>query len=372
MDWDWDAIEREFRRATPGLEGLALDRKRIEALARGIAAGEYGAEQNRLDPVPDPARPEHVDALMDLAPDTRERLAESGRAALARGEVACCVLNGGMATRFGGAVKGVVEALHGRSFLELKLAQARSQGPVPFAVMNSFATHRATAEFLESRGLDSSAQSFLQGVSLRLTPGGELFRDAAGALSLYAPGHGDFALAMCASGTADWLEEQGVRALMLSNVDNLGADLDPLVVGYHLAHGKPLTVEVAPARAGDAGGTPALVGGRLQGVEGFRCPADFDFSRLAFLNTNTFMMSLALVREVHPLTWFYVEKTVGDATAVQMERLVNELSRFVETAFLSTPRDGPTGRFFPTKTREDLEALRRDTALAERFRALAP
>ncbi len=52
-----------------------------------------------------------------------------------------------------------------------------------------------------------------------------------------------------------------------------------------------------------------------------------------------------------------------------MERLVNELSSFVDTGFLATPR-GPDGRFFPIKTPADLADLRSDPALVERFGAV--
>ena len=52
---------------------------------------------------------------------------------------------------------------------------------------------------------------------------------------------------------------------------------------------------------------------------------------------------------------------------VQMERLVNELSARVETNYLVTPRTGPAGRFFPTKTREDLDRIREDPSLAARY-----
>ena len=365
MVQSWDAIEREL---APRLAGLALDRERIEGFARAIGRGELGPARNRLPSQPEPAGPEDVDRLEAFDASRRARTRARGLEALARGEVACCVLNGGMATRFGGAVKGIVSALGDKSFLELKLAQARSCGPVPFVVMNSFATDRATREFLSARGLDGAVRCFRQGVSLRLTPEGELFRDAAGALSLYAPGHGDLPDALRDSGTLDWLAERGVRALALSNVDNLGADVDPVVVGYHLEHGKPLTAEVAKTVPGDVGGAPARVDGRLQVVEGFRFPLGFDFSRLVYLNTNTFILSLDLLREEHPLTWFYVEKAVDGRPAVQMERLVHELSARVDSAFLATPRDGPQGRFFPTKTREDLEALRDNAGLARRFR----
>src|SRR3712207_8661149 len=57
----------------------------------------------------------------------RSEAYDAGVAAIRRGEVAMAVLNGGMATRFGGVVKGIVEAVDGRSFLEWKLREARSE-----------------------------------------------------------------------------------------------------------------------------------------------------------------------------------------------------------------------------------------------------
>ena len=366
-DWDWDAIDAEIEHA---LAGAAIDRATVEDHAARVADRRLSRLSNVVDGEPIPAGPEDVAALDELS--GREELAELGRQAIERGEVAVAVLNGGMATRFGGEVKGVVPAIGGRSFLEIKLAQARRLARVPFLVMNSFATHRATLDFLRERGLEGSAHAFLQSVSLRLTPEGGLFRDGTGGLSLYAPGHGDFPSALRRSGLLDRLERDGVRILTLSNVDNLGAELDPLLVGHHLESGRPITCEVAPAIPGDVGGTPARIGGKagpLQIVEGFRFPPGFDFGRLHFLATNSFCFSLAALRDEHPLSWFYVEKTVDGRPAVQIERLVNELSAFVPTSYLAVPRGGAQGRFFPVKTRADLDALQNDPALSARFSA---
>ncbi len=367
MRWDWGVIETELQGLLDGLEDLALDRERIEFFAEEIGAGRLAAASNLLQVDPEPVSSESIERLQELPEAKRTHYTELGRNAVARGEVAVAVLNGGMATRFGGVVKGVLEAIGERSFLELKFQQARAQGPVPFLVMNGFATHRPTLRFLAECGLEDEVLSFLQSVSLRLTPAGELFRDAAGALSPFAPGHGDFLSALRASGRLAELSEQGVRVLTLSNVDNLGAQLDPVIVGYHLAHGRALTVELAEAVGGDVGGAPARVDGRLRIVEGFCFPEDFDFTQIRFINTNTFVMSLPALGKDYPLSWFYTEKTVGGARAVQMERLIGELSAFVETAYLVTPRSGPQGRFFPVKTPEDLEALRRDDVLCQRF-----
>jgi UTP--glucose-1-phosphate uridylyltransferase len=367
MQVDWNEIEAALQAsAGPGFE---LDRKRVEAFAAGIAGGRLGADANRLSGELVPAGPADVDRLDALDSAAREQRRARGSEALARGEVAVAVLNGGMATRFGGVVKGVVEAFGGRSFLEIKHGQARAMGPGPFLVMNSFATHRATQAFLREHGLERDVTCFVQSVSVRLTPAGELFRGADGQPSFYAPGHGDFPHALRTSGVLDDLERRGVRFVMLSNVDNLGAEPDPVVIGHHALSGRALTCELAAVQPGDVGGSPTWVEGALRVVEGFRFPADFDFARLHYLSTNTFVMSIEALRQDFPLDYYYVEKKVDGRPAVQMERLVNELALFVRTGYLVTPRDGPNGRFFPVKAPADLEALRADPALVRRFAA---
>ncbi len=48
------------------------------------------------------------------------------------------------------------------------------------------------------------------------------------------------------SGTLDALVAAGVRSVIVSNVDNLAARVDPAIVGMHVLAGTPLTVEVVP------------------------------------------------------------------------------------------------------------------------------
>src|SRR5262249_6636254 len=334
MSFDWKAIEAdvEDQLARAGVAehpALELDRARIEAHAREIAMGRLSKASNRVRGPIEPAGPGQVESLEALPAKQSAELESLGRDAIARGRVAVAVLNGGMATRFGGDVKGIVEAVGGRTFLEIKLRQARRLGPIPLLIKNSFATHPRSPEVPAPRGPAREVGVLLQGVSLRLTPEGEPHLDSEGRVSLYAPGHGDFPGALVGSGIAARLAELGVDTVMLSNIDNLGAELDPLVIGLHLARGHQLTAEVAATEPGDVGGAPMWVAGRLELLEGFRFPQGFDASRLPFLATNTFTMSRQLLEAGHPLTWFYVEKNVDGRTVVQMERLVNELSRFV-------------------------------------------
>jgi UTP--glucose-1-phosphate uridylyltransferase len=313
-----------------------------------------------------------ADAWSDLpkreAPDAREAL-EQGRAALQKGEVGFLVLNGGMATRFGGVVKGVVEALPGRSFLALKMQDAMREaravgGRVPVYLMNSFATEAATLEhFAKHKNFGVPADDlhfYNQGIGLRLTPKAEIFLDGDGKPSCYGPGHGDCTTFLRRSGCLQQFLAAGGRYLFLSNVDNLAARLDPLVIGMHILSGQDLTAEVAPKWLGDKGGAPVYVDGQLWVVEGFRFPKDFDQDRIPVFNTNTFTVNARAIDRDFDLTPCYVLKDVDGGPAVQIETLVGELTRFLPTSYLRVKRTGPESRFFPIKTPQDLEDGRED------------
>ena len=113
-----------------------------------------------------------------------------------------------------------------------------------------------------------------------------MFVEEDGTASLYGPGHGDVLSMIRSSGTLAELQRRGVRTIVVSNVDNLGARLDPVVVGMHALAGTPLTVEVV-AKGDDTGGAPARVDGRPQLLEAMRFPPEFDQARIPVFNTNT-------------------------------------------------------------------------------------
>ena len=191
-----------------------------------------------------------------------------------------------------------------------------------------------------------------------------LFRDDAGALSPYAPGHGDLTFALRRSGLLVAFRSNGGRTLMMSNVDNLTATLDPAVIGAHEEAGAALTAEMAPKEPGDKGGAPARVDGKAQIVESFRFPEDFDQERIPVFNTNTFVLDAKSIDAEFPLTWFAVNKTIDGKPAVQFERLVGELTAFLDPAFLRVERHGPDARFQPIKSPEDMDKRRPDIVKA--------
>jgi UTP--glucose-1-phosphate uridylyltransferase len=145
----------------------------------------------------------------------------------------------------------------------------------------------------------------------------------------------------------------------ISNVDNLGARVDPVVVGAHLLGGRPLTCEVA-RKEGDMGGAPVRVDGKLRLVEGPCFPDSFDQELAPVFNTNTALIDIDALDVEYDLSWLYVQKSVEERVAVQLERLYHEVSAFVPAQYLEVPRRGPRGRFSPIKTPADLERAQDD------------
>jgi UTP--glucose-1-phosphate uridylyltransferase len=341
-----------------------LKRFRFEPAVFERMRSELLAGQVRDGRLPGGVASPELSELVELPPRASAdgaALATLGRAALARGEVGVVVLAGGMATRFGGVVKATVEVVPGYSFLRLKLADiqamaAQAEARIPVLLLTSFATsdeiHKAIRDASEDT---SSIQILEQSVALRLTPKGDILRDARGIPSLCATGHGDLLPSLRATGALAAFRKSGGKLLMVSNVDNLAASLDPRVIGAHLRGGKAVSVEVVRKELGDRGGIPAKVNGHLQIVEEFRLPAGFDGSQVPFFNTNTFVFDAGAIDRAFDLDWFPVRRKVDGQDAVQAERLLGQVTAFLPTQFLVVERHGRDGRFLPVKDRDELQ-----------------
>ena len=335
---------------------------------RELSEGGGGAERNRLTAVRPPCDGDIVAAPMAGTPHG-EALARRGAEAIARGELAFCVMAGGMATRMGGVVKALVEAVSGHTFLDLRLAEnARYQGAVPLWIMTSDATDGGIRKALADAGR-ADVPTFRQDLGLRLTAEGNLFRGDDGQPSTYATGHGDLVDALRRSGLLARFVAGGGRYLWIANLDNLGASVDPAMLGAFVESGAGALVEVCRKSPGDRGGIPVRVPGadgaeRVEIVEEFRLPTGFDASTVDVFNTNTFLVdAAALLAEPFTWNWFEVQKKVDGRPAVQYERLLQEISRRLDTRMIVVPREGAASRFLPVKDHAEL-AARRDDLLA--------
>ncbi len=360
------------------------DRELFASLRRAFIAGDLSLDGSRLNRPP--ATLDEHDARVlrrsqDPASATTEFAAQriAGEAAIRAGEVAALVLNGGLATRFGGLVKGVVPVTGDdprRSFLALKLGALRAtarrfKASIPAIVMCSFATRAASdAHLQEIAWADlkpSDRLTFDQSLLPRIDREGVPLVDRPEASkmpqsALYAaPGHGDTLAQAVRSGLVNRLRARGIRHVLVSNVDNLGATIDAQVLGLHLAavaKGASASVEVVRRQPGDVGGCIAEVDGRALIVEGFRLPPATDPERYLHFNTNTIWLTLDALASEPPLTFFPVARRIPwvdgqDLEIIQFEQLIGQLTEHLPSAYLEVDRQR---RFVPIKTRDDLRA----------------
>ncbi len=342
------------------LQRFHFDAIPFAALRQRLAEGESIADFNTLRHTVQPLGSNHCHDMEALSSDLSAPLIELGDQALSRGELAVVILAGGMATRFNGAVKALVPVLQGQSFLDLKVQSVQQQAKalntvIPIFVMTSFATHDEVSKacvHLQSELCPITP--FAQFISLRVSPHGDLFRDAHGRLSPHAPGHGDLGPALKQAGLLTWFEQQGGRFLHISNVDNLGATPSPLLLGQHLQAKTRISAEVVSKMPGDQGGAPLNVNDKVQIVEAFRLPNDFDATQIEVFNTNSFIFDLAVFAQAIELDWFAVRKEVQDHAVIQFERLVGQLTAHTPTQYLHVSRSGDQSRFLPVKDPDEL------------------
>jgi UTP--glucose-1-phosphate uridylyltransferase len=360
-----DKLRDQLKQLAPPLFARLRDRgfdpTQLETWAASLG-GDHAA-RNRLSGTVTEVDPKIIQQVPEPGSVAHQRLSNIGNAALARGELAVCVLAGGMATRMGGVVKALVDALPGITFLDMRLAEvdgvtAEHGAPLPLWLMTSEATNERIRDALNERLDGKNIATFEQFVSLRLTPEGELFYDEQEP-SVYATGHGDLPDALRSSGLLQQFIERGGRYVWIENLDNLGARVDPAILGGHIESGARLTVELVDKRPGDKGGGPVLHDGRPIVAEHFRLPLDFDAERVLVFNTNTFLVDARALQNL-AMNWTYVEvhKDVEGRTAIQFERIVNEMTMAIEPRFLRVSREGTTSRFLPCKDFEDLKAIR--------------
>lgn len=278
---------------------------------------------------------------------------ECGEELLARGEAAVLTLAAGAGSRWTQGA-GVVKALHPfcklagrhRPFLEVHLAKSRKTGArfgtfPPHLISTSYLTHQPIEEFLgREQNYGYPGPLFLspgRSVGLRLIPMARDLRflweettqqllderaqkvreSLQSALINWAlqSGEGndytDNIPLQCLHPVGHWYEipnllkngllsrllaqQPDLKFIMVHNIDTLGADLDPALLGLHAQSQVCLTFEVISRRVEDRGGGLARVGGRTRLVEGLAMPREEDEFRLSYYNSNTAWVNVHLL-----------------------------------------------------------------------------
>jgi len=387
-----DTLDHDLARLDPQLRtqlrDFGVDEARLEAWAADLL--HAGPDANRVTGAVTAPEPGDIGELPEPGSEEHRRLERAGLAALARGELAMVVLAGGMATRMGGVVKALVDALPGVTFLDARLAerehwQSVSGANLPMWLMTSHATDRPIREALGGRLDGDALATFRQGVSLRLTPAGGLFLEDDGTPSVHATGHGDLPDALRASGLLHRFVQRGGRYIWIMNLDNLGAAVDqaaflganaisnsyggPEGLGETTYDGYYNHPGIAWLRGSGAVAIFNLMEdaataeiARSQVWQWLRHDR-FDRDRVPYFNTNTFIADASALDALDAdWSWFRVEKTVDGRPAVQFERLVGELTSWLDSRFVLVPREGAASRFLPAKSWDELERSRSQIA----------
>jgi len=341
------------------LEELGFDRLQHEQIRADLRSGRIGLAQNRLAAsslIEDVRREDVTDATSGLP----ERLRRRGMESLAAGELAVVTLAGGIGSRWTKGA-GVVKALNPfcrlggrhRSFLEVHLAKSRRTSrlcgsPVPHVITTSYLTHDAIAGWLAREGNYGYEGPLLlspgRAVGVRLVPMTRDLRFAweempqqvldeqrqkvreslRSALIHWAEQAGegsdytDNLPLQCLHPAGHWHEvpnllrngvlrellrlRPGLRHLLVHNVDTMGADADPALLGLHIESEAALTMEVVPRLLDDRGGGLARVDGRVRLVEGLALPSEQLEFDLTYYNSATSWVDIGKLLDLFRLS----------------------------------------------------------------------
>lgn len=336
----WDAQVAQIKREN-GFDAVQHARLRAD-----YERGRIGVARNRL-PVETDIRDVSPLDVVSGDVERHDRLRSRGDAALLAGEVGVVTLAAGVGSRWttGAGVAKAVNPffLHRgrhRSFLEVHLAKthktmATAGCTLPHVVTSSYLTDATIRRHLDA----TKTYGFGSDVSVTVSPGMPIFHrlipTARDLIYLWEEAPQEIldenkqkVREASRRATLDWVRQQGeatdyvdnlplqrfnppghfyalpnllqngvldqlmrnyprLRWLLMHNIDTLGADVDPCMLGLAIERGAALSFEVVPRRIDDHGGGLALVNGRARLVEGLAMPREEAEFSLRYYNTLT-------------------------------------------------------------------------------------
>jgi hypothetical protein len=114
-----------------------------------------------------------------------------------------------------------------------------------------------------------------------------------------------------------------VKHVLMHNIDTMGANIDPGLLGHHIESKAGMTIEVINRRLEDRGGGLAKTDGRLRLIEGLALPREEYESILTYYNSATYWIDLDQMFSVFGLSRSDLEnvKKVTDAVRSVASRM---------------------------------------------------
>jgi hypothetical protein len=336
---DLESLQNEF----------GFDPVQHEQIRADLRSGRIGLAQNRL-PITSKIEDVQADDIFDISNNVTHSYKDIGMDALAEGAVAVVSLAAGVGSRWTHGA-GVVKALNPfcklagkhRNFIEVHLAKSQKTSrligtEIPHVITTSYLTDAPISAYLEfEKNYNYSGDLYLspgRNIGLRLIPMARDLRFAweempqqlldeqaqkvreslQAALISWAQQMGegsdytDNLPMQCLHPVGHWYEvpnmlRNGLLAkmlesnpklkyLMVHNIDTLGANIDPAVLGYHIDQKSAMTTEVITKRIDDRGGGLANVNGQPRLVEGLALPREEIEFKLSYYNSNTMWLDI--------------------------------------------------------------------------------
>jgi UDP-N-acetylglucosamine pyrophosphorylase len=330
------------------LENHGFNPSLHETIKTSLKNGQIGLAQNRLRAgikITDSG----ADSIEKLNSQQKEQLTDAGKKALQNGELAIVTLAGGVGSRWTKGA-GVVKSLHPfakfagkhRNFIEIHLAKNKKTSKnfntfLPHIFTTSYLTHQPIKNYLDLNSNLTNKTVFLspgQFIGLRLYPTerdlrfyweelsqqildeqaqkmreslhnaligwaksngeGENYTDNIPQQCIHPVGHWFEVPNLLINGTLKKLinENPNLKYLLIHNIDTLGANADPLLLGNHILNNNAISVEVISRWFDDRGGGLANVDSKPRLVEGLSLPNEQIEFELSFYNSNTFWVSI--------------------------------------------------------------------------------
>ncbi|MEO5803692.1 MAG: UTP--glucose-1-phosphate uridylyltransferase [Verrucomicrobiota bacterium] len=353
--------QKESKEQTLGelLDQNGFDRAQHEQIRADLKDGRIGLSQNRL-PQSTTIEDVHEGDVIVAPSEKPGDFYAAGKRAISEGKVAVVTLAAGSGTRWTQGA-GVVKALHPfcklgghhRTFIETHLAKSRRVAKefgraMPHIFTTSYLTHSAIEKFLaRQKNYNYSGQLLLskgRSIGLRMIPTERDLRFAWEempqqlldeqaqkvreslhmALISWARHSGEASdytenlPGQCLHPVGHWYEipnllrngtllkllsgNPNLKYLLLHNIDTLGANVDPALLGLHISSGACLSFEVITRRIEDRGGGLARVNGNIRLVEGLAMPREEAEFNLSYYNSMTTWIELAKLLEVFKLS----------------------------------------------------------------------
>ncbi|MEO6034250.1 MAG: UTP--glucose-1-phosphate uridylyltransferase [Verrucomicrobiota bacterium] len=372
------------------LDENGFDRAEHEQIRADLKDGRIGLAQNQLPAtttIEDVRLEDVIDASSSRSSSAtaEKKFLEIGHRAIAGGQVAVITLAAGVGSRWTQGA-GVVKALYPfcklggkhRTFIEAHLAKSRRVSrrfnvALPHVFTTSYLTHAAIQSFLatqenyqydgplllsEGRSiglrmipterdlrfaweevpqqrLDEQAQKVRESLHAALIgwarQSGEAsdYTDNLPSQCLHPVGHWYEIPNLLRNGTLQTLlkTNPNLNYLLLHNVDTLGADVDPALLGLHIERGACLSFEMITRRLDDRGGGLARVNGAVRLVEGLAMPreeAEFD---LSYYNSATSWINLEKLLDVFKLT--RADLADGEKISAAIRNLATRLPTYI-------------------------------------------